>query len=111
MWRAPVPTGRHRSWSRSWSGRRPGPPGRSWPGGRGAAQGGTGEWPARAVVLADGGFQGSPDHLRRYVTAAPGRLAQRGAGTGAGTALSLAAAAGAALVGLDTFYGHLLSRD
>jgi fumarate reductase flavoprotein subunit len=72
---------------------------------------GAGAWRGSAVVLADGGFQASMEHLRQHVTPAPEQLAQRGAGTGTGTALSLAGQAGAAMVGLEAFYGHLLSRD
>ncbi len=64
-----------------------------------------------AVVLADGGFQGSPDLMRRFVTAAPERMRQRGPGTSAGDGIRMAEQAGAAFVGMDAFYGHLLSVD
>jgi fumarate reductase flavoprotein subunit len=66
---------------------------------------------ARAVVIADGGFQGNADLVRKYICAQPERLKQRGAGTGRGDGLRMAVAAGAALLGTDRFYGHLLSRD
>jgi fumarate reductase flavoprotein subunit len=66
---------------------------------------------ARAVVIADGGFQGNADLVRQYICAQPERLKQRGAGTGRGDGLRMASAAGAKLLGLDRFYGHLLSRD
>lgn len=67
--------------------------------------------PAAAVVIADGGFQADAGLLARHVTPAAGRLMQRNAGTGRGDGLRLAADAGAATVGLESFYGHVLSRD
>lgn len=66
---------------------------------------------SRAVVLADGGFQADLDLLRRHITPAPEKLKQRGAATGQGSALRMAETAGAAMVRLDRFYGHLLCRD
>jgi fumarate reductase flavoprotein subunit len=66
---------------------------------------------ARAVVIADGGFQGNPDLVRQYICAQPEKLKQRGAGTGRGDGLRMASAIGAKLMGMDRFYGHLLSRD
>jgi fumarate reductase flavoprotein subunit len=66
---------------------------------------------ARAVFIADGGFQGNAELVRRYVSRHPERLKQRGAGTGRGDGLTMAAAAGAELIGLDRFYGHTLSKD
>jgi fumarate reductase flavoprotein subunit len=64
----------------------------------------------RAVVLADGGFQGNADLVRRYICPRPEALVQRSAGTGRGDAILMAAEAGAKLVDMDRFYGHLLSR-
>ncbi|MSP04721.1 MAG: FAD-dependent oxidoreductase [Acetobacteraceae bacterium] len=66
---------------------------------------------ARAVVIADGGFQSSLSLLRDHITAQPEKIKQRGAGTGMGDGLVMALAAGAAVTELDKFYGHLLSRD
>ncbi len=66
---------------------------------------------ARAVVLADGGFQAGREALRRHITRSPDRLRQRNVETGIGDALRMAEQAGAALVGLDLFYGHVLSLD
>src|SRR5205814_6801001 len=66
---------------------------------------------ARAVVIADGGFQGNAELVRRYICKRPERLKQRGAGTGRGDGLQMALAAGAALTGGDRFYGHVLSID
>jgi fumarate reductase flavoprotein subunit len=66
---------------------------------------------ARAVVIADGGFQGDSELVGRYITRHPDRLKQRGAGTGRGDGLRMAQALGAALAGMDRFYGHALSRD
>ncbi|RPI47366.1 MAG: FAD-binding protein [Betaproteobacteria bacterium] len=66
---------------------------------------------ARAVVIADGGFQADPELVGRYITPHPQRLMQRNAGTGRGDGLRMAQAIGAALIGTDRFYGHVLSRD
>ena len=66
---------------------------------------------ARAVVLADGGFQSNTDMLRRHITPEPAKLKQRGGVTGTGDGLRMARDAGAAITALDRFYGHLLCRD
>lgn len=66
---------------------------------------------AAAVVISDGGFQSNMDLMRRYVSPQPERLLQRGAATGHGDGLLMADAAGARLVGMDRFYGHLLGRE
>jgi fumarate reductase flavoprotein subunit len=66
---------------------------------------------ARAVVLADGGFQSNTDLLREHITPAPAKLKQRGGVTGTGDGLRMAREAGAAITALDRFYGHLLCRD
>jgi len=66
---------------------------------------------AKAVVLADGGFQGDFDLLRQHIMPVPEQVKQRGASTGMGDGLRMARAAGAAITALDPFYGHLLSRD
>lgn len=66
---------------------------------------------AAAVVIADGGFQANMDLMRRFVSPAPEKLLQRGAATGRGDGLVMAEAAGAKLVGMDRFYGHLLGRE
>lgn len=66
---------------------------------------------SRAVFIADGGFQGDADLVGRYISKRPERLKQRGAGTGRGDGVKMASAVGAALVGMDRFYGHTLSKD
>ncbi len=66
---------------------------------------------ARAVLIADGGFQSNLEMLRAHITPYPDKIKQRGAATGAGDGLRMAIAAGAAVTDLDRFYGHLLSRD
>ena len=65
----------------------------------------------RAVVIADGGFQGNAELVRKYICGHPERLKQRSAGTGRGDGLQMAITAGAHTLGLDRFYGHVLSRD
>ena len=66
---------------------------------------------AANVLLADGGFQGNPDLVRRFISPRPEALTQRNAGSGAGDALLMAEEAGARLTDATSFYGHLLSRD
>jgi fumarate reductase flavoprotein subunit len=66
---------------------------------------------ARAVVIADGGFQGDSELVAHYITPHADRVKQRGAGTGRGDGLRMAQALGAAVCGTDHFYGHTLSRD
>lgn len=66
---------------------------------------------AKAVVIADGGFQGDPALVGEFITRHPDRLKQRGAGTGRGDGLRMARDVGAALVGTNRFYGHVLSID
>jgi fumarate reductase flavoprotein subunit len=62
---------------------------------------------ARAVLLADGGFQGNPDMVREFISPRPEHLCKRGAGTGYGDGIRMARSAGAALTGMDKFYGHV----
>ncbi len=64
-----------------------------------------------AVIIADGGFQGNPALVRENISPRPESLKQRGAATGVGDGLLMARAAGAQLTKLDSFYGHVLSRD
>jgi fumarate reductase flavoprotein subunit len=66
---------------------------------------------ASAVVLADGGFQGNADLVRRFISPRPECLVRRNSGSGKGDALLMAEAAGARLAGTDKFYGHLLAQD
>jgi len=66
---------------------------------------------APCVVIADGGFQASLDLIREHITPAADRLLQRNGGTATGDGLRMAEAAGAAIAGLQNFYGHLHSRD
>ena len=66
---------------------------------------------ADAVVIADGGFPGNAELFRRHIGPRPDRVLMRHAGTAVGDGLKMAEAAGATLIHLDRFYGHLLSRD
>lgn len=65
---------------------------------------------ARAVVLADGGFQADDSLLQRFVTPDPASLLKRNARTGLGGGLRMAEAVGARIVGGKGFYGHLQYR-
>lgn len=62
---------------------------------------------ASAVVIADGGFQADTERLRREISPQPEKLRQRNAMTGSGDGARMAEAAGAKLVGLGAFYGHV----
>ena len=64
-----------------------------------------------AVVLTDGGFEGNRELVRRHITAHPEHLMMRGLSSGLGDGILMAEAAGAQLVGMQSFYGHLLSAD
>ncbi len=64
-----------------------------------------------AIVVADGGFQADAELVRQHISPAPEKLCQRNAETGRGDGIRMAAAAGAKLVGMDSFYGHVLHRD
>ena len=64
-----------------------------------------------AIVIADGVFQSSPEHLAKFITPVPRKLFQRNAESGTGDGLRMAAAAGADLRGMNRFHGHLLSID
>jgi len=67
-------------------------------------------WPtARAVVLADGGFQADPALLRRFV--GTDRVRLRATRTGTGDGLRMGLSVGAATVHMRGFYGHLLVRE
>ncbi len=66
---------------------------------------------AKAVVLADGGFESNKDMLRRYITPHPENIHMRAPESGNGDGMRLAEAAGAMLIGMEAFYGHLLSAD
>lgn len=66
---------------------------------------------AKAVVIADGGFQANKALLRQHMMSNPESVKQRGAETGMGDGMRMAAEVGGAVSAMDCFYGHLLSRD
>jgi len=66
---------------------------------------------ARAVVLADGGYQGNAALVREHMGIDLARVKTRGAGTGVGDGMRMAKAMGAQFSELKYFYGHMLSRD
>jgi fumarate reductase flavoprotein subunit len=65
----------------------------------------------KAIVLADGGFQGSDAMIGRFIAKQPGKVQRRNAATGMGDGIRMLEEAGAKLVGMKYFYGHLLARD
>jgi fumarate reductase flavoprotein subunit len=66
---------------------------------------------AKAVVLADGGYQGNPALVREHMGIEFAKVKTRGAGTGIGDGMRMARAMGAQFSELKYFYGHMLSRD
>src|SRR5262249_27459337 len=62
---------------------------------------------APAVLLSDGGFAGNAEMVREHISPRPEHLCKRGAGTGLGDGIRMARAAGAALAGMNRFYGHV----
>jgi fumarate reductase flavoprotein subunit len=66
---------------------------------------------AGAVVVADGGFPANSELFREFIGPRPDLILQRNAGTATGDGLRMAQQVGAAVIGLDRFYGHLLSRN
>ena len=67
---------------------------------------------ARAVVIADGGFQANAEMVRAHISPAPERLVQRHGGTATGDGIQMAKAIGAAITGeMGNFYGHLHARE
>ena len=66
---------------------------------------------ANSVVIADGGFQANAEYVKQYIGCNISQLQRRNAGTGIGDGMRMATDIGAAAFGLDSFYGHVLSRD
>lgn len=66
---------------------------------------------AANVVICDGGFQANHDLLRKYVSPAPEKVRQRGAGTANGDGLRMALEVGAQAIGMDRIYGHVLAQE
>jgi len=76
-------------------------------------EGGDGTAPIETgtVIIADGGFQADAELTRRHLGHSSDQVLQRNAGTGRGDGLRMGCELGAATVGLDTFYGHVMCRD
>lgn len=66
---------------------------------------------AKAVVLADGGYQGNAELVRSHMGIDLAKVKTRGAGTGIGDGMRMARELGAQFSELKYFYGHMLSRD
>jgi fumarate reductase flavoprotein subunit len=67
--------------------------------------------PVSAIIIADGGFQGDADMLKRHITPTPHLLVQREPGTATGDGIRMGEAVGAETIGMEAFYGHILSAD
>jgi fumarate reductase flavoprotein subunit len=63
------------------------------------------------VLLADGGFEANQEMIGRYLAREPANLKLRGSASGHGDGIRMAQAAGAHLLGMESFYGHILSAD
>jgi fumarate reductase flavoprotein subunit len=74
-----------------------------------AKEGAEMRWLARAVLIADGGFQSDRVSFEQHIGPRYDRVLQRGAATGRGDGHRMAAEAGAALTDRSRFYGHLLN--
>lgn len=66
---------------------------------------------SNSVIIADGGFQANSELVRQHIGCDISQLQRRNAGTGVGDGIRMATEIGASTVGLDCFYGHVLSRD
>lgn len=66
---------------------------------------------ARAVLVADGGFQANPEMLARYVGPNAGQCLLRAMATSTGAGLRMLLGVGARAVGLGRVYGHMVSAD
>lgn len=73
--------------------------------------GGKQQFFAKAVVLADGGYQGNAALVREHMGIDLAKVKTRGAGTGIGDGMRMARELGAQFSELNYFYGHMLSRD
>ncbi|APO70721.1 fumarate reductase/succinate dehydrogenase flavoprotein-like protein (plasmid) [Rhizobium gallicum] len=77
----------------------------------GTAKDGGFEITARAVLIADGGFQANRDLIGKHITPDANRVLQRNTESAVGDGLRMATAFGAATSRLDGFYGHVMNRD
>ncbi len=68
-------------------------------------------YPARSVVIADGGFMANLEMIGQHISPAPEKLNIRSAPNVLGDGMLMAQAVGAELAGLGEFYGHLQHRD
>jgi fumarate reductase flavoprotein subunit len=67
---------------------------------------------ARAVLVADGGYQASADLMRRFITPAPEKVQARNAQTGCGDGFRMVEAVGGHFAGRESgFYGHIMARE
>jgi len=67
---------------------------------------------ATAVMVADGGYQASPELMRRFISPAPEKVQMRNAGTGRGEGFRMVEAVGGHFAGRESgFYGHIMARE
>ena len=69
------------------------------------------EFEANAVLIADGGFQANLELMKTHIAPKPSGVLQRGSGMSRGDGLQMALEIGAATVGMEAFYGHLLVQE
>ena len=69
------------------------------------------EFRGKAIVLCDGGFEANKAMLKQFITPHPEHLHMRTPNSGNGDGMQMAEAAGGSLIGMEAFYGHLLSAD
>lgn len=66
---------------------------------------------AKAVVIADGGFQANPAMLKDTVTPDPTRVKLRATPSATGDGICMAREVGARITEIGAFYGHVLARE
>jgi len=66
---------------------------------------------ASAVMVADGGFQASPELMRRFISPAPDKVQPRNAQTARGDGFRMVESVGGHFIGHESgFYGHIMAR-
>ncbi|MEI8346550.1 MAG: FAD-binding protein, partial [Pseudomonadota bacterium] len=66
---------------------------------------------AKAVIVADGGFQANLEMLKNTVTPQPTRIKVRATPSGTGDGIRMARSVGAHITEVGAFYGHVQARE